>query len=95
MFVEDDVIARDDLDKKLKFKQKFYYYWKITLLIILVISIVYMFYEWRSIDREGLACKNAPFVWGKLKAEEKGIHCSYECVSDSLNRINGIWVNDS
>lgn len=69
-------------------KEKFDYLWKITLLIVLTIAILYMFYEWNKIDKEALACQISPFDYGQAKAKEQGINCYYSCFTSDYNRIN-------
>lgn len=66
-------------------KSKFDMLWKTALLIVLTISIIWMFYEWRQIDKEAMACKNAPFIWGQMKASEQGMNCSYYCEGEDVN----------
>lgn len=73
-------------------KIKFDTYWKIALLIVLVISIAYMFYEWRTMGTEGLACRSAPFEWGQQQAQKEGISCFYECFDDGIDRINKFTI---
>ena len=75
-------------------KERFEKIWKVCLLIALIIGMYFMFSEWKNIDREAMACKNAPFVWGKQKASEQGITCTYSCSNDFMvdwkNRSGGI-----
>jgi len=65
----------------------FDYWWRIALMIILVVALFYMFSEWQKIDREAMACKNAPFLWGKQKAQEMGINCYYSCFREGLGGL--------
>lgn len=80
-------------------KEQFDYVWKVALIVILLVSIVYMFYEFSTINKEGMACKNAPFIWGKQKALEQGFYCSYYCsynnVSDIMNGGEDYAINFS
>ena len=69
-------------------KEKFDYYWKVSLIIILTIAICYMFYEWRSINNEAMACKNAPFEWGQAQAKKSGLSCYYQCFDNSMDNLN-------
>jgi len=57
-------------------KDKFDMLWKIILLIILMIAIFYMFYEWKMIDKEGILCRSDPFGWGMEKANKSSISCT-------------------
>ena len=45
-------------------KEKFDYCWKIVLIMILLFSLAIMFKQFSQINKEGLACKKQPFVWG-------------------------------
>lgn len=69
-------------------KIRFDYYWKMSLIIILIVAMVYMFWEFRNINKEGLACKSSPFVWGQEKAKEQGVYCYYDCSNDKRTEIN-------
>lgn len=78
-WIEDDIEGTNYLEKAKRRKERFDKFWKIALIIILTISICYMFYEWNNINKEAMACRNAPFVWGVEKAKERGIFCIYYC----------------
>ena len=69
-------------------KVKFDVFWKIALLVVLLVAIFYMFWEYRQIGTEGLTCIQSPFEWGKLKASEQGIYCSYQCSNTKPFEIN-------
>jgi hypothetical protein len=60
-------------------KQKFDYYWKIALIIILIFGMAYMFWEFNQINKKGLECHSAPFDYGIREAEKQGITCFYDC----------------
>jgi hypothetical protein len=69
-------------------KEKFDIWWKTILLCVLIVAIIFMFLEWKNINREALACKSAPFVWGVEQAKEQGITCMYNCfVNENANAI--------
>jgi hypothetical protein len=69
-------------------KQKFDVFWKIGLMVILLVAVFYMFYEYKQISREGLTCIQSPFEWGKMKAQEQGLYCSYQCSNTKPYEIN-------
>ena len=60
-------------------RAKFDKIWKITLLILMIIGIGYMFYEFQNINKAGLDCKNNPFQWGEEMALKEGITCTHTC----------------
>ena len=97
MTSQNNIIKEDFITiskKQYNWKIRFDYYWKIALIIILTLSICYMFYEWKNINKETMACKNAPFVWGVEKAKEQGISCYYHCTSNALERLSNMtWGN--
>lgn len=68
-------------------KQKFDYYWKIALIVILIFGMAYMFYEFNQINKKGLECHSAPFEYGIREAQKQGISCYYECFKDSANQL--------
>ena len=61
-------------------KEKFDYYWKIALIIILLIGMAYMFKQFKDINEEGLACRKQPFVWGASEFSKRydndPVYCS-------------------
>jgi len=69
-------------------KEKFDYFWKITLLIVLVLAIGYMGYAIKGLNQEAMACRISPFVWGVAQAEKQGIYCYYKCLKDDVARIS-------
>jgi|TARA_R100000049_G_C1887921_1_gene42025 hypothetical protein len=62
-------------------KDNFYKLWSIALIIILVIGMIYMFWEFRQIDRDGIACKSQPFIWGaqQMTSRPNVEHMSCSC----------------
>jgi len=68
-------------------RQKFDVIWKIALLVVLLIAIFYMFYEYKQMGKEGLTCIQSPFEWGKMKAEQQGVYCSYQCLNKDKSAI--------
>ncbi len=51
-------------------KEKFDTYWKIALIVLMVLGMSYMFYELATLNKDGIACKSQPFVWGAQKMVE-------------------------
>lgn len=45
-------------------KEKFDKVWKIMLLTVLILGMIFMFWQFSQIDKEGIACRTQPFVWG-------------------------------
>ena len=70
-------------------KEKFDYYWKIALIIILLISLGYMFKQFSQINEEGLDCIKQPFVWGAREFSKKydndPIYCSCQMGDKSFS----------
>lgn len=69
-------------------KQKFDYYWKIALMILLIVGMIYMFWEFKQINKKGIECHSAPFDYGVREAEKQGLYCYYSC---SKGMIEKAW----
>lgn len=80
-------VSKKDYDRHIRRVNGFDYYWRIGLMIILLLALFYMFYEWRQIDKEAMDCKNSPFDWGKQKALENGFYCYYSCAKQGIANI--------
>jgi len=63
-------ITQTEPERKRILLQNFDYYWRILLMVILLVALVYMFAQWRQIDSEAMTCKNQPFVWGAVQLEK-------------------------
>lgn len=68
-------------------KEKFDYYWKIALMIVLILGMIYMFWEFKQINKQGLECHSAPFEYGVREAEKQGIYCYYSCAKNDFERV--------
>lgn len=53
--------------------------WKIALIIILIIGMGFMFWEFKQMNLKGIECAQSPFEYGVQVAIEKNISCSYLC----------------
>lgn len=74
-------------------KEKFDYYWKIALMIVLILGMIYMFWEFKQINKQGLECHSNPFEYGKQEAEKQGLFCAYECFRESANTLWNQEIN--
>lgn len=63
-------------------KEKFDYYWKVILIILLIIGMVYMFWEFSHLDKQGIKCRTQPFVYGakEMTGREGVEHMSCSCI---------------
>lgn len=66
-------------------KQKFDYYWKIALIVILVLGMLYMFWQFNQLNKKGLECYSAPFDYGVKEAERQGVYCYYNCLKGDVD----------
>lgn len=73
-------------------KEKFDYYWKIALIIILLPSLIFMFKQFNDIEKEGIRCREQPFVWGASEFSKRynndPIYCSCSVGSDKHFTFN-------
>lgn len=76
-------------------KDKFDKLWKIALLIVLILGMIYMFWEFKQINKQGLECHSAPFEYGIREAEKQGLYCAYECFRESANNLWNQEINIS
>jgi len=62
-------------------RDKFDYYWKVTLLIVLILGMIWTVVEFRQISREGVACKSNPFIYGAqiMAGKQANGHMSCSC----------------
>jgi hypothetical protein len=68
-------------------KEKFDYYWKIALLVVLILGTIYMFWEFKQINKQGIECHSNPFEYGVKEAEKQGLVCVYNCLEESANSL--------
>lgn len=72
-------------------QDKFDYYWKIALLIALVLGMIWTVVEFKQISREGIACKSNPFVWGARVMADKQpnghMQCSCQVYGDDYSKF--------
>jgi hypothetical protein len=75
--------------------EKFNYYWKIGLIIILLPSLVLMFKQFNDLDKEGTDCRKQPFVWGASELSKQydgdSIFCSCMVGSKSFSFNENIF----
>lgn len=45
-------------------KDKFDYYWRIALIIVLILGLILTIAEFKDISRKGVACISNPFIYG-------------------------------
>lgn len=74
-------------------KEKFDYYWKVALIILLILGMLYMFWEFNQINKKGIECNSAPFEYGIREAEKQGLYCYYKCAEEDINRLWKIPTN--
>jgi len=71
-------------------RENFEYYWKIAVLILLVIGIVWTVAEFRQISKDGIACKSQPFIYGArvMAGKQSGGHmdCSCQIYGDDYSK---------
>jgi hypothetical protein len=68
-------------------KTKFDYYWRIALLIVLILGTIYMFWEFKQIDKKGMECAHTPFEYGIREAEKQGLYCYYTCLRNDVDDV--------
>ena len=59
-------------------KEKFDYYWKIALLIVLIIGMGIMFKEWKEIKMDSINCIQDPIEYIKEKLDKDCIINCYD-----------------
>jgi hypothetical protein len=75
-------------------KEKFDYYWKIALLVVLILGTIYMFWEFKQINKQGIECHSNPFEYGVKEAEKQGIACYYSCAKNDFDRVWNTQIDD-
>ncbi|MEX0597362.1 MAG: hypothetical protein WD512_12785 [Candidatus Paceibacterota bacterium] len=63
---------------------KFDYYWRIALILALLVGMTIMFVQFKNINKEGNQCLQNPFVYGANKMGERydsQVSCS--CFSET------------
>ena len=60
--------------------KKFDYYWRIALIVALILGMIWTVVEFRQISRAGLECASQPFLYGaKVMSEKYGEKGHFEC----------------
>lgn len=52
-------------------KEGFDYYWKVIIIILLILGMIYMFWEFKSFNSKGLECAKQPFLYGARQMAER------------------------
>jgi hypothetical protein len=52
-------------------KEKFDYYWKVTLIVLLAFGMAFMFWQISQINERGIACQSQPFIWGAQQMTDR------------------------
>lgn len=78
-------------------KEKFNYYWKVILIIILILGMVLMFYQFNNINKAGIECRQNPFIYGaKVMTERVGVeHFSCSCYVTGENYYKTYSFNEN
>lgn len=76
-------------------KTKFDYVWKVVLLIVLILGMIYMFWEFKQINKQGIECHSNPFEYGVREAEKQGVACSYSCAKNDFDIVWNAQINFS
>jgi hypothetical protein len=75
--------------------KNFDYYWRIALLVVLILGTLYMFWEFKQIDKKGVECAHTPFEYGIKEAEKQGLYCQYNCIRNDFDRVWNLDLNIS
>lgn len=73
--------------------KNFDYYWRIALLVVLILGMLYMFWEFKQIDKENQGCASTPFEYGIREAEKQGLYCQYTCLRNDFERVWNLDLN--
>jgi len=65
--------------QRLQAKSNFDYYWKIALLLVLVIGMIVMVGEWKDINTNSYSCTTNPFIYGAGVMANKQPNGHMEC----------------
>lgn len=63
-------------------------------MILLILGMIYMFWEFNHINKQGLECHSNPFEYGKQEAEKQGLYCYYSCSRDIVKNAWDIKIDD-
>jgi len=66
--------------------KRFDYYWKVSLIVILSVAMIFMFWQFSQVDKDGVACKSQPFIYGARQMTERPnvdhVSCSCSIVGE-------------
>ena len=78
-------------------KEKFEYFWKVGVLIILLFSMVYLGFQLRDFTVEGKICLENPYLYAENNTDKYGYpsdYCSFQRMNSLKEQPSILWSID-